>query len=99
MTTVRGRQKTRYSGNGGGDQASIRAMCGILLHNASLLLQRSLCSIQCTLNLPLALRLCVCLSALTNPFRLLLLYLRKREVLGHAVKVLNSVSGRGDRNS
>lgn len=44
-------------------------------------------------NLPLALRLCVCLSALTNPFRQLLLYLRKREVLGHAVKVLNSASG------
>lgn len=46
VTTAWGRQKSRYSGNGGGDQGSIRAMCGILLHNTSLLLQRSPCSIQ-----------------------------------------------------
>lgn len=74
---VWGRQKPCYSGNGCGDLCSRRAVCGILLHNANLLPQHSLHSIQPTPTPPsLCTSLSVCLSrhhCLLHTFMLFLL--------------------------
>lgn len=80
-------------------------MCGILLHNAHLLPQHSLCSIQPTPTPPSP-----CLSLSPRPWLLythlhaisaagVLLYNTRRNVLGRAFIVLNFVCGYGNANS